>query len=436
MIKKYIQTIALFVAVLSVTSCDKFLDIEPKGRTIPETTDDFRMLINSAYNSFPEYKSVIAMRSDELRADEFSDDFPTYKDIFIWNDATSDRQTRDYPYIAFYQTIFYANETINNGSQKMPNSADKNQILAEAHCLRAYSYFGLVNMYAKPYQQVTASSESGVPLTFHINLEQQFHKATLQGVYDQILTDITAAESLMQIDNQEVNNRYRFSKASLYGFASRVYLYMNNFEKSIEMANKALAIENTLIDLNTDLVVPSLYNSKETLLAFENPAENTLRLASYVATDFKAMYDVTNDLRLGIYISGNRIAKGGDDKYKCSLRTSELYLNKAESEARLGNDTAAKTTLLTLLKNRYTSGGYTTVEATINGLLGNDLISEILNERARELAFEGHRWFDLRRANQKQIEHSYNGTTYTLQTDDPRYVIPFPADARSNNPNL
>lgn len=434
--KKIIHFAVLSIGTVLVTGCDKFLEIEPKGKTIPETTEDFRMLINSGYNAFPNYKSVVAMRSDELRANEDSDDFPAYKDIFIWNDANSDKQTIEYPYVSFYNTIFYANETINNGTEKMGASPEKNQILAEAHALRAYAYFGLVNMYAKPYDKATASSENGVPLTFGIDLEKQFHKATLQAVYEQIIADISAAEKLIQVDTQEVATRYRFSKVSLYGFASRVYLYMKEYEKSIEMADKALSVQNTLIDLNTNLEVPSLYNSAETLLAFENPILVSVRSSSYVASDFSALYNSATDLRHGIYISSNRIAKGGDDKYKCSLRVAELYLNKAESQARLSKHSEAKNTLLTLLKNRYKTTAYASVELFVNNLSTNDLIPEILNERAKELAFEGHRWFDLRRTTQQQIQHIYNGTTYTLQANDPRYVIPFPKEATKNNPYL
>ncbi|CEN47502.1 hypothetical protein CCAN11_1450006 [Capnocytophaga canimorsus] len=50
--------------------------------------------------------------------------------------------------------------------------------------------------------------------------------------------------------------------------------------------------------------------------------------------------------------------------------------------------------------------------------------------------FEGHRWFDLRRANQKEIIHTFQGKTYTLKANDPRYTLPFPKEAIENNPKL
>jgi len=60
----------------------------------------------------------------------------------------------------------------------------------------------------------------------------------------------------------------------------------------------------------------------------------------------------------------------------------------------------------------------------------------ILDERFREFAMEGQRWYDLRRANQKKIVHLINGTTYTLIENDPRYTIDIPQQAKLNNPYL
>lgn len=45
-----------------------------------------------------------------------------------------------------------------------------------------------------------------------------------------------------------------------------------------------------------------------------------------------------------------------------------------------------------------------------------DLIKEILEERALELAFEGHRWFDLRRTTRPRIEKVLNGQALSIRT--------------------
>ena len=66
-----------------------------------------------------------------------------------------------------------------------------------------------------------------------------------------------------------------------------------------------------------------------------------------------------------------------------------------------------------------------------------ELVTEILNERARELAFEGHRWFDLRRTTRPRIEKVVNsGQTVIIEQDDPRYTLRIPQDAIDANPGL
>ncbi|MCE3024880.1 RagB/SusD family nutrient uptake outer membrane protein [Riemerella anatipestifer] len=65
-----------------------------------------------------------------------------------------------------------------------------------------------------------------------------------------------------------------------------------------------------------------------------------------------------------------------------------------------------------------------------------DYYTELLNERARELSFEGLRWQDLRRTNQPEITHIFGGETFKLEQGDTRYTVPFPKEARLKNPEL
>ena len=77
---------------------------------------------------------------------------------------------------------------------------------------------------------------------------------------------------------------------------------------------------------------------------------------------------------------------------KFCFRAAEAYLIKAEAEAYMGHEDAARQALNTLRAQRYAPGTDYAVTAT-----GDDLIKTIRNERERELCLEGQRWFDLRR---------------------------------------
>lgn len=438
--KKFSKYIVLLVAAIAVTSCDDYLDITPVGRVIPETLEQYRAVLTTGYANYPEHKSLTAVRTDELKMDEFADELNVFRDIYIWKDTNPDRFTNIFQYKDLYKVIFYTNVIINEAAPKLAVSEDRNQLIGEAYALRAIAYFDLINLFGKPYNAATAASDKGVPLALEIDLEQAYVPESVEVIYNQIISDVNQAEKLINKDSQTKGINYRFSKVSLYAFESRVYLYQQQWQKSLDAANKALAINSNLIDLKTAPALATKFDSKESILALEDGYINGLKRNSYASGDLIAAYNRTADLRFPLYFlaSGSRfrILKGGNDDQKCTIRTSELYLTKAETSLKLNNIGAAKTTVLSFIKNRYTAAGYTQLENDINAMNAADLTTFIYAERQREFAVEGQRWFDLRRTTQKQIVHTLDAVNYTLLQNDPRYTIVYPAEARLNNPNL
>lgn len=88
------------------------------------------------------------------------------------------------------------------------------------------------------------------------------------------------------------------------------------------------------------------------------------------------------------------------------------------------------------MKNRYTPEGYEEKANAVNKMEKDALITEILEERARELAFEGHRWFDLRRTTRPSIQKVIDGQNYVLEENDSRYTLRIPQAAIDANPGL
>ena len=77
----------------------------------------------------------------------------------------------------------------------------------------------------------------------------------------------------------------------------------------------------------------------------------------------------------------------------------------------------------------------------VSGLSQEAMREKIIHERRMELAFEGHRWFDLRRTTRPEVIKNYmdadwNSLTVTIRQDDPKYIIPYPKEAIQNNPEL
>ena len=117
---------------------------------------------------------------------------------------------------------------------------------------------------------------------------------------------------------------------------------------------------------------------------------------------FLSLY-AENDLRLDKYFAETdekgfrKNKKAGSNNYLCTFRVGEIYLTAAEAAARLGELSQARTRLLELMRKRYAPEAYEAKSVVVNAMDKEALVQEILDERARELAFEGHRFFDVRR---------------------------------------
>lgn len=438
--KKISVFISSFILAFGFTSCDNFLDIEPEGKVIPKTQEEFRALLTRAYEAYPNHKSLSALRTDETLLDKESFDYLDFRDIYIWKDQGQDKQTASFPWVEFYNSVFYANHILTEGIEILPESAEKEQLIGEAYALRAYAFFDLVNLYAKPYHPNTANSEIAVPLALEIDLENVLRPETTQAVYDQIHKDLDQAKKRLQITVQETGYNYRFSKASVYALEARVNLYQQRWEEAIESATQALAYKSDLEDLNLAESLPTQFQSKESILALEATLSSSLKRSTMVSPELVGAYDPDNDLRLKLYFEQNdshyKVIKVGEQEFKTSIRTAELYFIKSEAYARLNQMQEAVASIETVITHRYKAEAASQIINAITESTPEDFIVFLLEERYKEFAFEGHRWFDLRRVNQKKIIHSLDDNVYTLLENDPRYTLPYPTDAKLNNPNL
>lgn len=438
--RKITTFIALAVISFTSVSCDRFLDIQPEGKVIPTTVEDYRKVLTSAYSKYPSHKSLSALRTDEVNIDENTSDFISYREIAMWKDANTDQATTEFPWVSFYSVVFYLNQIINEGSKTMSESPEKQQILAEAYALRAYTYFDMVNLYGKPYNSATASTDRGVPVTLDIDLEQVLKPSSVQAVYDQIHADMSKAEGLMVEQKQAAGVNYRFSKVALMALEARTALYQGDWNKALAYSEQALAIKGEISNLNTVNTAPNHFASPESILALDNAFNSSVQNLSFASADLLAKYNSTTDKRFKLYFEKNgskyKVIKGGSSDFRVSFRTSEMYFIKSEALLKQNRLDEAKQTLLTVLKNRYTPDGYTAVQNQISPMNATEFMTFILDERLREFALEGQRWFDLRRADQRKITHTVNGQDYILQQNDPRYTIEYPMSAKKNNPNL
>lgn len=313
-----------------------------------------------------------------------------------------------------------------------------------------------------------------------INANSPLEIATLAETYAHMHEELTDAINLFKSsgssDYSGSNAAYFPTLCMAYTVQARLYLdqaYFDetNFEKAYEAAENALA--NLPSGAKSDLVDDGQkfleqYRSisaptQEDILTVnfttsDNLSANSINnmFGSYGArvssTVTSLFYNKTNDIRSAIYLS-----KAEDDKLEifssCGkypnqdqinnvpvLRVPELYLIKAEVRANttggdVDNSDYQEAMLKTLgVRDSSIHGDYDKLKQIyfVNATGGNAALQYVLDERRREFAAEGHRWFDLRRT-KSLLNHNSNADYRISFTGYPIYAFAFPIPESETN---
>lgn len=443
------------------------------GDELAECTDSY----NNYSMAYDDKEKVFGMYTWQARSGQ--------NDTYTGYNKENDNWTQCYKYINVANNIIYSLADIPQNTEEEKLGALK--VDGEARFLRAYYYFWLVNLYAKPYVASTAKTDLGVPVKVSEKVENKyFQRNTVQEVYDQILVDLLQAETdLEQYGSQP--SVFRADVSAVRFLLSRVYLYMQNWSKASEYAQKVLDVHPDLVALN-NLKIGAAFlstSSVETIFSMGGnslPCFTTYKFKSFkISDDMYNLYS-NNDLRKTHFVYHNGTFNGyakldvkgtdlpadTDPSYyfhayespwyynrsevsdKFLFRSAEAYLIKAEAEAYLGHEDVARSLVEKLRSFRYAPGSDYTVKET-----GEALVKLIRDERAKELLLEGQRWFDLRRygvcekyPESKKIVHSYyyyvdrlstektECHTFTLGPNDWGYTLPIPEEVIEFNTGM
>ncbi|MNQ85856.1 SusD family protein [compost metagenome] len=325
------------------------------------------------------------------------------------------------------------------------NPIEINPVKGSALFFRAFSFWQIAQLYAKPYTTSTAAQNPGIPLRLKSDINEQSSRGTVQDTYSQIIQDLTEALSLLPNTSTIVSSP---NKTSAYAMLARTYLSMQDYPKALINANAALQIKNTLLDYNTVSLFSPIpfprFNNLEVI--FHSVCGRSNILAPGIASTSIAKIDRTlvasytiNDLRRRIFLKANSGLHTGTFRFTGNyeptttsvffngLAVDELYLIRAECYARAGNTTAAMKALNDLLFTRWTNGTYVNMTAATPA----EALSKILQERRKELLMRGLRWSDLRRLNNTALERKTDGdgaVVATLPINNPRNTLLIPAD--------
>ena len=392
---KKILYIVLLGCMMMTTACDSYLDIKPVGSVIPGTLAEYRALLTRSYKdvSLLNDRGIVGFRTDEMLVRNVDFDLDSYADIERWNDQAPHSSTASFEWAVYYNVLFIANHIIENEGGINEGTAEEiRQLVGEAYLMRAYMHFLLVNLYGQPYTKPGALDTKSVPLKLDTDLEKVLTRQTVAEVYTSIEGDITKAKEMIIQRKWEPRYAYRFTTLSVAALQSRVALYKGDWETSLSASKEVMKGEASLVDLKVnDALLPNHYQSSENLTALEMTVSASVSRAALVTPEFFKLYG-EGDLRTNRYFSvpdedGNRKSqKAGSNTFLCSFRLGEIYLNAAEAAAQLNLLSEAHQFLFKLMENRYSAEVLDSKKRVVSAMSQADLIKEILNERARELA--------------------------------------------------
>ena len=429
---------SLFVSMM-FTSCDNFLDITPTGKVIASTGEEYRAMLTYEYKYFPKDRHMTTVRTDELKfsGSTASSDLDAYLDLWLWKDETPSPTTSYFSWRSYYHAIYIANYIIEHQEEITDASAKTiNQLVGEAYMMRAYCHFLLVNLYAEPYTHCTPATTRGVPMMLEADVNAIPGSSSVETIYQQVLSDIAEAEQRLNVTKWDEGENYRFNTISAQALRARTYLYMGRWQEALTAAKAVIAAHGDLEDLNvSSALLPDSYQSAENIVALEQFSSNLSTVINQPSNDFISLYR-TGDQRKSKYFkraTSTTWTLLKSDGY-CSFRSAEAYLTAAEAAAQLNDLTGAIDLLKPLLQKRLNATAYQEALDLMAPMNQSQLLQEIYDERARELAFEGHRWYDLRRTTQPALTRTYGGQTYTLTPE--KYTMRFPTEAVESNPEI
>ena len=468
--KIIVGTSIMVVAVLS--SCTKKVEqITPIDRITPDVifTDAARTEaeVVGAYDGLqsPNFLSGRALVYADLLGEDVIDkngffgDFPRFTSL--GNSAIAGDM-----WTAAYAAIARANRGLDNIRPAVVGEAKAKQLMAECKFVRAIAHFYLVNFYAQGYHFTADASHPGVPYvtkSFTYNDPAgNMPRASVRSNYDNIIKDLTEALADLPQTHANINlTRSRATKAAAASLLSRVYLYKEDWTNTKAIAGRVIAGEYGTFSLNTNpagVFGTGRYTTAESVFSIansvnDNPNTNNALPQHYYETGRGDLtvsqlfrntvtnpYYLADDKRRALILANTMAANSGNfytAKYPDVatradwapiIRYAEVLLNYAEASARLatGIDTDALQKL-NLVRDRALPDPATQTYTVASFAGKQELINAILGERRIELAFEGHRYFDLKRTKQGIARIDSDRTTViTIAYGSDKYILPIP----------
>jgi hypothetical protein len=451
--KTYTILFLLLVIFWGAAGCNKkeFLDTIPNSELfVPTTLEEFQALLDNE-SVMSETPTLGELSTDNiyLLQGYWQNQNTKEKNAYIWLPDVFQGQGEVLDWNTPYKQVFHANIVL-DGLPKVTITVNNEQswkaIKGAALFARAHAFYNVSQIFAPVYDSRTAAADLGIPLRLHSGVDESSTRPTIQTTYGRIIMDLQEASTLLTLNVPLGSNRLRPCKQAAFAMLARVYLSMSDFSQAKIYADSCLRLYDSLINYNSLNLLSNTPFSRNNIEAlyqsrFLIPTNNVLRgfgsKNCYIDSNLINSYNA-NDLRRSAFFTNTTPAnlKGTyTGLFQCftGLAVDEVYLIRAECQARAGNVADAMKDLNTLMEKRWKTGYFVPLSAAD----APSALAIILDERRKELPLRGLRWTDIRRLN---LTESNKITlirkldqTYTLLPGDLRYVLPIPPDVISRS---
>ncbi|MEN8789945.1 MAG: RagB/SusD family nutrient uptake outer membrane protein [Flavobacteriaceae bacterium] len=394
----------LLGSLLLITACED-LDQVPPNFASSDSLDDFEGVVNAAYFYHVGAVTPWAVMGD-FRADNAIMDEEPYPEFDRYGPDLTVME--DQFFRPFYSQLYKAILSTNN---VIENSTDVSDI-GEAKFLRALAYFKLVLVFGDVPVNLVAAPTTDDP-TF-------FERQPAAEVYNNVIIP-DLQDAIAVLDTEIVNGRA--SSLAAQALLGKVYMFRGEFVNAESQLASVLSgasaagislqanyadIFGELNDQNSEVIFASQISS-----SVVDEYEDSEFWSWYGGLDTKSLmpldpdliaaFDASDasgggtDLRRAVNLDETLMASpkypqtGGPEHDWIELRLADVILLYAEA---LNENGASAESVLDLLDPIRTRAGLTVLDHTV--LNTQALVRQaIYDERRLELAFEGHRWFDL-----------------------------------------
>jgi hypothetical protein len=483
--------IFLLITLFSLASCsDEFFETSPAGdltgkETFASTANidalmngTLRYLMESSTSQDNPGYAAIMLTQETMGDDAIArDGVYGFRDSYPFRDPYDNTTRRALFFWSFqYKVIDNCNGIIANVDQASGSDAEKKYLKGQAYALRAFVYLNLVRQYQFTYIKDKTAKAVPIYTTPTSPSSQPKARASVEEVYNQVIADLTQAESLLVGFKRTVKNRLDLNVVK--GLFARTYLTMEKWDLAATKAKEARA--------GYAIMEPAQYlqgfndvSNGEWIWGHPQKADQNLGGASFFAyidvtpaTGYRSIMPdpffrklfLDQDVRKGLF---ELVTTPSDPMYRwykykkfvdkadrsgniVLMRAAEMALIEAESKARANDLLTAINTLNELRVKRN-------LPALLVGSLSQSaLIEEILLERRRELWGEGFRLPDILRLQRAVVRNettdSFKSGTAdvvikghyvrvlpdnsALVPNSPYYLFTIPVNEINTNPNL